>query len=337
MQDGVAVVDGFLDHGLARRLAREAREHLREFRPHQWIFAGLRLPKPGVHEVDLHEPLAPSILPLFYDFYRTQVPGIVAAVCARVGRAPPPADGAISVKVQYNDGRGGCFPLHHDNPGAPSKRALTIVGYLNDAWEPAHGGEIVFVPFAARRVAVAPTFNRAVIFRSELALHGVRPAWRERLCFTIWVDDPCTNRPEACSLTRSHLRAGAYHDGTAGGLAAFFRRSPLQRTIARAVYLEEMSRDLERCLRAADGLDDARVAAVVRAHEAAARSQRENPELAEAIRLLLEAKRVAQGAAEGGEEELIGAAEPEGLNTSEPLPGAQGPRAWRVRVCGQWH
>lgn len=310
---GFAVIDGFLDDALAHRLAADAREHRGQFRQHQWVFAGLKLPKPGVSELDMHDPSASSIIPGFFDFWSAQVPVVVAAVCAHVGCTPPAGD-AVSVKVQYNDGRGGCFPIHHDNPGPPSKRVLTIVVYLNEAWEPGHGGEIVFVPFCGRRIAVAPAFNRAVIFRSQLLMHGVLPAWHERLCFTIWVDDPLSaNLPEDCNLTRAHLRPGAHHDGTADGLAAFFRRTPLQRSIARAVYMEEMSRDLERCLQAADGFDGAKVAAIVRAHEGAAMAQRNNPELGEAIQLLLGAKR--DGRSSGTDacedyDELVGCAQP---------------------------
>ncbi|KAG8462361.1 hypothetical protein KFE25_012181 [Diacronema lutheri] len=297
--EGFAVVDDFLDQALARSLVSEMRARHTAFRPHRWIFAGLKLPKPGVYELDMHDAGARDVLPAFHAFWSEHVPEIVTRVCARVGCAPPAGD-AISVKAQRNDGRGGSFALHHDNPGPPSKRVLTLVVYLNDAWQPGHGGEIVFAPFAAPRVAVAPVFNRAVVFHSELALHGVLPARAERFCFSIWVDDPAANQPDACNLTRAHLRAGAHHDGSANGLAAFFRRSPLQRSIARAVYMEEMSRDLGRCLRAAgeDALDEATVAAVVRAHEAAATAQRESAELRDALALLVRAKEAARGAAQ---------------------------------------
>jgi hypothetical protein len=37
-------------------------------------------------------------------------------------------DDARTVKLQHNCGGGGCFPLHYDNPGPPSNRALTWWG-----------------------------------------------------------------------------------------------------------------------------------------------------------------------------------------------------------------
>lgn len=300
---GFAVLDGFLQEGLARELAADAREHRGSFRPHEWIFAGLRLPKPGVSELDMHDKGALEILPAFHAFWTQHTSALVARVCeqtalARRGPETPPADG-LSLKAQWNDGRGGSFPLHHDNAGPPSRRVLTIVVYLNEAWVPGHGGKIVFCPFAGARVAVAPTFNRAVIFKSELVLHGVLPAFAERCCFTIWVDDATANAPADCVLTRAHLRAGPNHDGTPAGLAAFFRSSPLQRSIARGVYKEEMSRDLLRCLRAAGGIDEARIAAIVGAHERVASAQRENPELRATIEALVRVKLEAQVGAAG--------------------------------------
>lgn len=34
---------------------------------------------------------------------------------------------AVTVKLQYNDGGGGCFPLHYDNPGRPNNRVVTCL------------------------------------------------------------------------------------------------------------------------------------------------------------------------------------------------------------------
>jgi hypothetical protein len=303
------VVDCFLHNELARTLAAEARAHRASFRPHAWIFGGLKLPKPGVSELDMHDAEAEAILPAFHAFWRDEVPRLVARVREQLGFAPEPSPSAdaISVKVQRNDGRGGCFPLHHDNPGPPSKRVLTIVIYLNEGWVPGDGGEIVLVPFVGRRTAVAPTFNRAVLFRSDLALHGVLPAAKERLCFTVWIDDAArANRPEQCNLTRAQLCAGAAHDGSAEGLAAFFRASPLQRSIVRAVYAEEMSRDLSRCLRAAGGIDERKIGAIVKAHEDAAAAQRQDPALRDVINALVQLKRAAQeGPAEDYDGDLL--------------------------------
>ena len=44
--------------------------------------------------------------------------------------------GGTTIKLQLNKGKGGCFPMHFDNPGPPNQRALTAIMYLNDAWRP---------------------------------------------------------------------------------------------------------------------------------------------------------------------------------------------------------
>ena len=57
--------------------------------------------------------------------------------------------------MQRNDGTGGCFPTHYDNPGPPSKRATCIL-YLNPHWRTGDGGELDLVPFCATPTHVAP-------------------------------------------------------------------------------------------------------------------------------------------------------------------------------------
>ena len=72
---------------LSRRLRRRPRRRLRRGAPSS-------LPAP--------DPARPSL-------------GVYAAV------APFPATPARTVKLQHNRGGGGCFPLHYDNPGPPSR------------------------------------------------------------------------------------------------------------------------------------------------------------------------------------------------------------------------
>eukprot|EP00664_Eupelagonemidae_sp_cell27_P009852 gene9852-7414_t len=56
-------------------------------------------------------------------------------------------DGLDQVKVQYNEGAGGCFPMHFDTRRCrQSRRHLTMVLYLNPLWEPQHGGELRLFP-----------------------------------------------------------------------------------------------------------------------------------------------------------------------------------------------
>ena len=89
--------------------------------------------KPGIAELDFHDArcrdaLAGGALDALFD-----ARGAVAAACARALPArlrdelvPLAEPAAVSLKAQRNDGaRGGCFPVHYDNAGPPSRRALT--------------------------------------------------------------------------------------------------------------------------------------------------------------------------------------------------------------------
>jgi len=53
-----------------------------------------------------------------------------------------------TVKLQANDGAGGCFPLHFDTgPGIGDGKRVTAIYYLNEDWEAGDGGELVLYPF----------------------------------------------------------------------------------------------------------------------------------------------------------------------------------------------
>ena len=114
---------------------------------------------------------------------------------------------------QYNEGEGGCFPWHYDNPCRPNKRRVTCLVYLNPDWTAGDGGEIVLAPFLDRAVSwhhivlpaaqlaqaaittghgwtqqdtvahttqlqvkITPIFDRAVFFLSDRVLHRVLPS-----------------------------------------------------------------------------------------------------------------------------------------------------------------
>ena len=51
------------------------------------------------------------------------------------------------------EGGGGCFPLHYDNAGPPSKRRLTCLVYLNPGWADGDGGELQLAPWLRPPVA----------------------------------------------------------------------------------------------------------------------------------------------------------------------------------------
>ena len=157
-------------------------------------------------------------------------------------------DDARTVKLQHNRGGGGCFPLHYDNPGPPSNRALTCILYLNPDWSMGDGGELQLVPFMRRPVRVAPRHDRLAVFLSDRVLHRVLPANKERFCLTVWLDGEGVNAPEDIGL---RLPPTAMRDipGTAEALAA----TPAQRLLSRAVYPDEYEVSLMECMAGAEG------------------------------------------------------------------------------------
>ena len=128
------------------------------FKPHTFIFGGsakpVRLRKPGVYEIDMHDGAARANGKLA-PFKSLHESGALLHALAKhmpeLNLASSAVDGSI-LKVQYNNGRGGCFPLHYggrrsparllacspyprapaaaDNPGPPSMRKLTCLCYM---------------------------------------------------------------------------------------------------------------------------------------------------------------------------------------------------------------
>ncbi len=145
---------------------------------------------------------------------------------------------AKTVKLQYNEGGGGCFPWHYDNPSRPNKRRVTMLVYLNPEWSQGDGGEVVLAPFLGHPVRVAPRHNRAVFFLSDRVLHRVLPSEVPRCCFTIWLDSEHTNSETSVFLKAKHLVADSI---------PLLCATPLQRTLSRAVYAEAYVRSLKEC------------------------------------------------------------------------------------------
>lgn len=120
-----------------------------------------------------------------------------------------------------------------------------MIVYLNPEWQPGDGGELVLWPFLESRVTVAPRMDRVVMFRSDLVLHRVQPSLKERFCFTIWMDgtSAAVNSDEDTLLTRDQLQFESFDVA-----AHFFRCSPLQRVISRAVFTDEYEESLLECV-----------------------------------------------------------------------------------------
>lgn len=61
-----------------------------------------------------------------------------------------------------------------------------MIWYLNDAWQAAHGGELVLYPFPWAPVVIPPRADQLVVFSSTDMLHRVLPSHASRFCATVW-------------------------------------------------------------------------------------------------------------------------------------------------------
>lgn len=208
----------------------------------------LKLNKPHIFECDLHQRNIRCQLPLFDDLFNHQLGDLVELFRDRFTMCEDlvpfdnadDASKAITLKLQMNEG--GAFPWHYDNPSRPNKRRLTMAVYLTDEWAEGMGGEIVLWPFLDKPVKVNPSYNTVVFFKSDMTLHKVLPVQSAtqctRYCFTIWFDGFMTNTDEEQFLKVSHLQESAI---------PLLKRTPLQRTLSRAVYDEEYRTALRDC------------------------------------------------------------------------------------------
>ncbi|KAL3928874.1 MAG: hypothetical protein SGPRY_002206 [Prymnesium sp.] len=89
---------------------------------------------------------------------------------------------------------GGKYVRHSDVSPAVVHRRLTAILYLNEAWQQAHGGELLLYPspphpaspHSSPPVAVEPRGGRLLLFRSHLE-HEVRATAVERWALTAWL------------------------------------------------------------------------------------------------------------------------------------------------------
>lgn len=208
----------------------------------------LQLTKPHIFECDLHQKHIRDQLPFFKNLFDKDLGELVEVLRERFSSLEDlvpftdaeEASTAITLKLQMNEG--GSFPWHYDNPSRPNKRRLTMAVYLTENWCEAVGGELQVMPFLEAPTTIPPRANTVVLFRSDTVLHRTLPLHAEggqtRLCFTVWFDGLMTNSDEDLYLRASHLREDAILS---------LKRSPLQRTLSRALYEEEFRDGIVDC------------------------------------------------------------------------------------------
>lgn len=192
-------------------------------------------------------------VPVLREFFEDQV------VFAPLQRALPDWLGlsGYMIKLQYNEGHGGCFPLHFDTYGDDGK-CITAVLYLNDAWQEGDGGEIVLYPFPNEKVVIAPRFGDMVLFSSQQMLHRVMPSVKPRYCLTTWIyqSPPAASGSLTASSNAAAERAAYYRNASSNSngrhessafanmmekvLASSFRRH-----LVKLFYAEEWTRSLQ--------------------------------------------------------------------------------------------
>jgi hypothetical protein len=276
-ENGYGVVDNALGYAVASTLQEEAlslSEKEGGFSEHLFRFgkSAAQVRKPHIFEADLHDKRLAS-LPCLRHF--RELFDSTAFQKAFDSSLPELAlqDGTTgtAIKLQLNKGKGGCFPFHYDNPGPPNKRALTAIIYLNKSWTPENGGELELQPFLGSPVIIPPLMDRMVVFYSDRILHRVRPSHCQRLCFSVWIDSASVNQSHDVHLKAKHI--AITDDHSAERAADFFRSTPLQRVISRALYDKEYEgslRDMHSSSAAeADSRVSARLLAEHRAHVSA--------------------------------------------------------------------
>lgn len=220
----------------------------------QQRFGAAQFEKPGIFEVDLHEDALRAQVPNFAELFLDD------ALVDHLDVLLPELElergtKARTIKLQHNRGGGGCFPAHYDNAGPPNRRAVSCLVYLNPIWSPGDGGELVLWPFLRQPVSVPPLMDRAVLFLSDRVLHRVAPAVAERFCFTIWLDGAGVNTPAQCNITAGLLGRLREKSEEAEESLQAFCRSPLQRSVSRAVYAAEYEASLRECMRGTEGAE----------------------------------------------------------------------------------
>ena len=172
-EKGFAVIDNFFSEFDAIKLHEEllmlGEEGL--MRPNKTHFASTKVQgqyslfeKPGIFEVDFHQPSLRDLAATMNSFFTFSADGFIESLQKNFPSYKLiRSDSARTLKAQWNKGGGACFPMHYDNPGPNSNRSLTCIMYFNKDWIPDHGGELTLYPFLSQRVVIPPLFNRLVV------------------------------------------------------------------------------------------------------------------------------------------------------------------------------
>lgn len=81
---------------------------------------------------------------------------------------------------------GAFYRAHLDRFRDDDKRTVSVVIYLNQDWQPGHGGALRLHPEGESVIDILPEAGRMALFLSAEMLHEVLPTTRERLSIAGW-------------------------------------------------------------------------------------------------------------------------------------------------------
>jgi Rps23 Pro-64 3,4-dihydroxylase Tpa1-like proline 4-hydroxylase len=202
-------------------------------------------PKPHIYETEL----LPNILPLtpILNDIQTQLIPHLERIFQRYLPELEIFSGSTAIKVQINRSLG-AFNYHYDSPGGKKDtRRLTCLLYLNEEYTESDGGQIKLQPFLSSAVEIVPSFNRMVLFRSDVMLHRVLTALKHRVCMTIWFhgkseEEQAINDQMLIPKHAAHSQNSAQDEleqDYIDSMLKFLKYPAYQRSLSKCIYFDE--------------------------------------------------------------------------------------------------
>ena len=167
--------------------------------------------KRGIWEAEPYHPDVQKHAPLFLELYRDRT--LIRALAPLL-----PDLEKQEMRLQVNDGVRGAFDYHCDSSPGLDAREISALFYLNEAWAPAHGGELRLLPVPDPPAAFPPVAGRLVLFSAHAMLHATKPSTVPRYCFTLWLYDDAAKRRAATKAQQGQKSALSALRSAAGKL-----------------------------------------------------------------------------------------------------------------------
>jgi Rps23 Pro-64 3,4-dihydroxylase Tpa1-like proline 4-hydroxylase len=153
-----------------------------------------------------------------------------------------------AIKLQYNAGEGGCFPIHSDSDPKIDPRIISSILYLNPEWKAGDGGELKLYPFPNSPVVIEPKMDRLVLFSSSNILHRVLPSLAtERICLTLWYSGRYLNTYNNDQIQKP------LPDASDAQVLQYLSQSKLRKHVAKLVYADEWAQSIRESHEESDG------------------------------------------------------------------------------------